>query len=131
MKNILGLIILIVCSFTQLTQASSSLSCSGHVKLCSTCASNYYYIYAYQYAYVTRGEVRSESHSFNMSGFLGDSNSYKIQVSASNRHVFYSNGQYLLAIPYQNSADGIWINASLDSGPGEAPATWIKLCPTN
>lgn len=129
MKKLIGFIIIINCLISQMTLASMSLSCSGSVALCSNCTKKYYYIYAYQYAYVYKGEVQNESHNFSMSGFLDDSNSYKIQGTASNRHVFYSNGQYILAIPYQDRADGIWVNGLIHTNPGEAPVTWIRLCP--
>lgn len=109
--------------------ASSSLSCSGSVRLCSSCRSESYSIHASQHANVNNSIVSSESHSFSMSGFLGNSDDYKIQERATARHVFYSNGKNILAIPYLDSNDGIWVNGDGSYGPGESPNTWLKLCP--
>lgn len=109
---------------------SASLSCSGNVKLCESCFSNYYYIYAYQYAYVYNGEVTSESHSFSMSGFLGNSGSYKMLPRSAGRHVLYTDGTHTLAIPFLSSDDGIWImGEGKPADAGQPPQTWIKLCP--
>lgn len=108
---------------------SASQSCSGNVSLCPDCSSEYFYIYAYQYAYVNNSKVRNQNHNFNMNGFLRNSNDYIIQERASARHVFYSNGKNTLAIPYIDSKDGIWFTGEGPYESGEAPNTWVKLCP--
>ena len=107
---------------------SASLSCSGNVKLCETCFSEYFYIYTYQYAYVSSGQVSSESHSFSMSGFLGDSNAYRMNTRAGGRHVIWTDGNNTIAVPYRDANDGIWVQGG-DIGPGSPNGGWIKLCP--
>ncbi len=128
-KYIVHLLCLLLSFSYASTSGSASLSCSGTVQLCSHCSSEYFYIYSYQYAYVYGGEVKSESHSSSMSGFLGDSSKYTALPRASDRHIMYTNGKETIAVPYQDSNDGIWIDGEGLSAPGEAPATWIKLCP--
>lgn len=108
---------------------STSQACSGSAKLCVDCNTEYYYVYTYQYANIINGKISEENHDLNTSGFLGDANSYKIQEQATTRHVFYSNGKQILAIPFLDSNDGIWVTGMSFYKPGDMPRTWIKLCP--
>ena len=110
---------------------SAILSCSGYVQLCESCSNEYFYIYSYQYAYVYEGKLQSESHSLSTSGFLGDADFYEVLKSYVTRHVLHSNGEYILAVPFQDDEDGTWvmrIGGDFDS-ENTVPDTWVQLCP--
>jgi hypothetical protein len=56
-----------------------------------------------------------------MSGFLGNSDDYKMMKEAYGRHIIYSNGKYVIAVPFMDANDGILLLNGWQ---------WTKLCPS-
>lgn len=114
---------------------SESTSCSGHIKLCddgtNNCSKRYYYIYSYQYIYEYNGEIKSESHSMSISGFLDGK--YTL-VGLSDKWVIYKNDKYRLALPWVNDAGIYAFSKSQIDGPGSnvmgsnSQSNWKLLC---
>ena len=63
-----------------------------------------------------------------MNGFLGSADEYKIWRSTSS-HVIYTNEDQILAIPFIDEEDGIWVMGDAGRIPGGPPQSWVKLCP--
>lgn len=103
---------------------SMSRSCSGRVLVCngSSCASQSFYIYGYQYAYIYNGEVRSESHSLSTSGALGNSSEYQPGQYTEGKYVVHSRHGMDIALPW-DSDYGIYMRQTGDTGSG-----WRLLC---
>lgn len=107
---------------------SMSISCSGNVEICNRsqiCSEQYFYLYAYQYAYISQGILQDENHNFHMSGFLGNPKDYVVQKKVSGKHLIYSNSEFSLAIPWKSSSDGVYFSQGL-GGPGDI--SWTLLC---
>jgi hypothetical protein len=102
---------------------SMSRSCSGQIEICEggICLAQPFYIYAYQYANIRHGEIVSESHNHNFSGFLGDANAYRAQGFAVDSYVIYQGPDYQLAIPY-DSKFGLYFRSN------RGRQNWRKLC---
>lgn len=105
---------------------SMSKSCSGRMEVCngSSCTKKYFYIYAYQYAIVSKQMIQSESHSFSFAGVLGDEDDYQIVQRVSGNHIIYVGPEFTLAIPFKRgnpimAAQGV---------PGPGPSDWQILC---
>lgn len=116
---VFGILLLAMGNPAHAESGSMSKSCSGQV------FGEYFYIYAYQYAFVSNNEVASETHSFNFSGALEDEDDYVMQKQASDKYIFYVGPRFTLAIPY-HSEDGIYAARDL-GGPGENGG-WQLLC---
>jgi len=92
-----------------------------------------FYISTYQQAYVQDGLIISESHTFTLPTFLGNSEAYRPRKRASGDHIIYEGPKFLLAVPWKNNASVEFLDLSDKSIPGpqfsaNANLRWQVLC---
>ncbi len=125
-----GLIVLatLLGSLAQANDGSGGMSksCSGMMKVCRNgyCSDQPFFIFAFQFAFVSGNEVRSESHSFSFSGPLGNPDQYKMQKSVPGNHILYVGPEFTLAIPWEDQY-GIYATQGISGPDGSG---WQLLC---
>lgn len=118
------LMVLILMFITQNAFAGVTVkSCSGDIRYCDEfgiCTDDYFYLYAFQVASVTNGQIKNVRSRFRMRGALGDAKDYELSFDLVDNKIIYTGLELDLAIPLQSDQSILYRNKK---------AQWQELCP--